>query len=128
MPLRMFLADALNGMAPAAQVLVLAIPLAAIVVAGVLGFFSLFWDHQRRLMIIKQGGTPPDRDFSDRLFLFGLVSAFVGCCLVVFFWITKGVGDILLIGIIPAAAAGTVTIELAKMTGMTPPVLTLSGR
>jgi hypothetical protein len=103
-------------MTGAAQVLLAAIPLAALVLVGVLGFFTLLWDHQRRLTIIRQGGTPPPRDFGDKLFLIGLVSAFVGSGLVLFFWATRGMGDWVLTGIVPAAAGFAIIFHRSVMS------------
>ena len=94
----------MGGLTKVAQVLILAIPLTSLVVLGALAFFTLFWDHQRRMMIIERGGTPPVRDLSDKVFLVGLVSLFVGLGLMLFFWATRGVGESLLSGIIPATA------------------------
>ena len=80
----------MGGLTRAAQVLIAAIPLVGVVLLCILAFFTLLWDHQRRMMIIQKGGTPPVRDLSDKLFLVGLVSLFVGLGLMLFFWATKG--------------------------------------
>jgi hypothetical protein len=93
-----------------AQILLAALPLAALVLVGALVFFWMLWDHQRRLMIISRGGSPPLRLRPERLTLTGVVSLFVGGTLVLFFWVTRGGGEAMLVGVVPAAAGAGILV------------------
>jgi hypothetical protein len=92
------------------QILLAAAPLAAMVLVGALVIFWMLWDHQRRLMIISRGGDPPPRMRPERLALTGVVSLFVGAALMLFFLATKGIDEVLLIGLIPAAAGAGIVV------------------
>jgi hypothetical protein len=93
-----------------AQILLAALPLAALVLVGALVFFWMLWDHQRRLMIIARGGSLPPRVSPERLALTGVVSVCVGGALVLFVWATRGFGEGLLIGVVPAAAGAAILV------------------
>lgn len=91
-------------MVPGAQVLISVLPLVTIVVLGILGFFYMKWDHQKRMLIIEKGGTPPPKKFNEKLLLMGFLSLFIGIGLTIFFILQIGLNNALLGGIIPLAA------------------------
>ncbi len=93
-----------------AQILLASLPLAALVLVGVLVFFWMLWDHKRRLMIIARGGTPPPRLRPERLMLTGFILLFVGGALILFFRATQGTGQPMLIGVVPAAAGAAIVV------------------
>ena len=93
-----------RGMIPGAQVLISTLPLIAIIVFGVLTFFYLKWEHQKRMLIIEKGGELPPAKFNEKLLLIGLLSLFIGIGLTVFFIIQTGLSNALLGGIIPLTA------------------------
>jgi hypothetical protein len=98
------------GLNDTAQVLIAILPLASVLVLGILTFFFMLWDHQKRILIINKGGTPSPRNIDDRLLLLGIVSLFIGVGLVVFMSIYSGFTPSLLGGMIPATAgAGILT-------------------
>ena len=94
-----------------AEILIAAIPVAGLTVLGILGFFQMFWDHQRRLAVLKSGGTPPSSRPLEKLHLVGLVLVFVGSALILFFWAVRGLSEALLTGIIPAAAGLAILVH-----------------
>ena len=98
------------SLSPAAQVLIAALPLVAVVLLAVLAFFSMLWDHQRNTIIVARGEKPVPRDIDDKILLLGVVALFVGIGLLVFFALHDGITNSLLGGIIPVAAGlGTIT-------------------
>jgi hypothetical protein len=95
----------------AAQILLASLPLATLVLVGVLVFFWMLWDHRRRMMIIARGGNPPPLLRPDKLPLVGYVSLFIGVALMAFFGVTqRGVGQAMLMGVVPAAAGAGVLV------------------
>ena len=93
-----------------AQVLIAILPLASVIVLGILVFFYMRWEHQKRMYILQQGKNIPERKIDEKILLMGIVSFFVGTGLSVFFILHDGLSMSLLGGIIPAAAgAGIVT-------------------
>jgi hypothetical protein len=98
------------SLSPAAQVLIAALPLVAVVLLAVLAFFSMLWDHQKNRIIISRGEKPVPRNIDDKILLLGIVALFVGIGLLVFFSLHDGATNSLLGGIIPVAAGlGTIT-------------------
>ncbi len=93
-----------RGMVPGAQVLISTLPMIAIIVFGILAFFYLKWEHQKRMLIIEKGGELPPAKFNEKLLLIGLLSLFIGIGLTVFFIIQTGLSNALLGGIIPLTA------------------------
>ncbi len=87
-----------------AQVLIASLPLAAIVILGVLTFFYMLWEYRKNRIVIERGGTPAPRNIDDKLLLIGIVSLFVGVGLLVFFSLKTGLSNSLLGGIIPTTA------------------------
>jgi hypothetical protein len=85
-------------------VIIAIVPLVSVIVLGILTFFFMMWDHQKRLLIIQKGGTPPSRKIEEKLFLLGIVSLFIGIGLTIFFIIYNGISPSLLGGIIPTTA------------------------
>jgi hypothetical protein len=98
------LLDVSTGLCSSAQVIIAIVPLVSVIVLGILTFFYMMWDHQKRLLIIQKGGTPPSRKIEEKLFLLGIVSLFIGIGLTVFFIIYNGLSPSLLGGIIPTTA------------------------
>jgi hypothetical protein len=99
-----------GGLNTTAQVLIAILPLASVLVLGILTFFFMLWDHQKRILIINKGGTPVPRNINDKLLLLGIVSIFIGSGLVVFMSMYSGFSPSLLGGIVPATGgAGIVT-------------------
>ena len=97
-------------MSPAAQVLIAALPLVAVILLAVLAFFSMLWDHQKNRIIIARGEKPVPRNIDDKILLLGIVALFVGIGLLVFFALHDGMTNSLLGGIIPVTAGlGTIT-------------------
>jgi len=107
----------IGGLSLVAQILLAALPLAALVLVGVLVFFWMLWDHQRRLMIITHGGSPPPRLPPGRLMLTGVISLFVGGALTLFFWVAQGLGHAMLVGVVPAAAGAGIVAYLRVARG-----------
>jgi len=98
------------SLSPAAQVLIAALPLVAVVLLAVLAFFSMLWDHQKNRIIISRGERPVPRNIDDKILLLGVVALFVGIGLLLFFALHDGMSNSLLGGIIPVAAGlGTIT-------------------
>jgi hypothetical protein len=85
----------------AAQVLIAALPLVAVIVLGILSYFYLLWDYRKNMLIIEKNGTPRERNIDDKLLLLGVVALFVGAGLLLFFALHSGVSNSLLGGIIP---------------------------
>ncbi len=93
-----------RGMVPGAQVLISTLPLIAIIVFGILTFFYLKWEHQKRMLIIEKRGELPPATFNEKLLLIGLLSLFIGIGLTVFFIFQTGLSNALLGGIVPLTA------------------------
>ena len=91
-------------MVPSAQILISILPLVTIVVLGMLAYFYMKWEHQKRMLIIEKGGTPPPKRFNEKLLLIGILSLFIGIGLTIFFIVQTGLSNELLGGIIPLAA------------------------
>ena len=91
-------------MVPGAQILISVLPMVAIIVLGIVAFFYMKWEHQKRMLIIEKGGTPPPKRFNEKLLLIGLLSLFIGIGLTIFFILQIGVSNALLGGIVPLAA------------------------
>jgi hypothetical protein len=89
---------------PAAQVLIAALPMVAVVLLAILSFFFILWDYKRKRLLIERGGTPVPRNIDEKLLLIGIVALFVGVGLLVFFALKTGLSDALLGGIIPTTA------------------------
>lgn len=87
---------------PAAQLMITVIPIVGIVVAGVVVFFFLLWNHRQRMAQIERGMTPPPlinlRSFS---LLLGLLATAVGLALTVVSLLAERGGYGLLGGLIP---------------------------
>ncbi len=95
-------ANGFVSMSQAAQVLIAALPMVAVVLLAILTFFFMLWDHQKNRIIIERGERPVPRNIDDKILLLGIVSLFVGVGLLVFFALHNGVSNALLGGIIPA--------------------------
>lgn len=93
-----------RGLSNTAQVIIAIVPLVSVIVLGILSFSFMLWDHQKRMMIIQKGGTPPSRKINEKLLLLGIVALFIGVGLTVFFIIYNGLSTSLLGGIIPTTA------------------------
>ena len=91
-------------MVPGAQILISILPLVTIVVLGVLTYFYMKWEHQKRMLTIEKGGTPLPKKFNEKLLLIGILSLFIGIGLTIFFIVEAGWSNELLGGIIPLAA------------------------
>jgi len=91
-------------MVPGAQILISILPLVTIAGLGVLAYFYMKWEHQKRMLIIEKGGMPPPKRFNEKLLLIGILSVFIGICLTIFFIVQAGWSYELLGGIIPLAA------------------------
>lgn len=91
-----------QSMDPAAQVLIAALPLVAVVLLAVLAFFSMLWDHRRDKIFLERGEKPAPRNFDDKILLLGIIALFVGVGLTAFFAAHDGLSNALLGGIIPA--------------------------
>ncbi len=111
--------NTIGSLSLVAQILLASLPLAALVLVGALAFFWMLWDHQRRLMIISRGQTPPPRMPPERLRLTGFVLLFVGGALILFFWATRGMGQPMLIGVVPAAAGAGIVVYQWRTRGGT---------
>jgi hypothetical protein len=99
------------AMNDAAQILIAAIPLVAVVVLGFLGFFYFLWDFRTIRFIVDKGGTPLPRRLDEKLLLIGIVSFFVGIALLVFFLLKGEIGDSLLGGLIPTMAGAGIIVH-----------------
>jgi phosphate/sulfate permease len=100
----------------AAQVLIAAIPLVAVVLLSVLSFFLALCDYRKQRLLIEKGLPVRPRNIDDKVLLVGIVSLFVGVGLLVFFAAKTGLSDSLLGGIIPTAAGlGIITHYLAML-------------
>lgn len=98
------------NMTKAAQVLIAALPLVAVVLLAILTFFFMLWDHQKNRIIIERGEKPVPRNVDDKILLLGIIALFVGAGLLVFFAFHDGMTNALLGGIIPAMTGlGVVT-------------------
>lgn len=89
---------------PAAQLMITVIPIVGIVVAGIVVFCSLLWNHQERMAQIERG-LPPKQliDLESFVLLLGLLSTAVGLVLTVVQWIVNPGAYALLGGLIPLA-------------------------
>jgi phosphate/sulfate permease len=107
------LLEASIGLNDTAQVIIAIVPLVSVIVLGILSFFFMLWDHQKRMIIIQKGGTPPSRKINEKLLLLGIVALFIGVGLTVFFIIYNGLSPSLLGGIIPTTAGlGIITAHV----------------
>jgi hypothetical protein len=98
------------SMSTAAQVLIAALPLVAVIVLGFLSYFYFLWDYRKNKLIIEKNGTPRERNIDDKLLLLGVVALFVGLGLLIFFAVYAGISSSLLGGIIPTmTGAGIIT-------------------
>jgi len=98
------------SMSTAAQVLIAALPLVAVIVLGILSYFYFLWDYRKNKLIIEKNGTPRERNIDDKLLLLGVVALFVGLGLLIFFALYAGISSSLLGGIIPTmTGAGIIT-------------------
>ena len=98
------LLDVSGGLNDTAQIIIAIVPLTSVVVLGILTYFYMLWDHQKRILIIQKGGTPPSHKIDEKLLLLGIVALFIGFGLTVFFIIYNGLSPSLLGGIIPTTA------------------------
>ncbi|MBN2531762.1 MAG: hypothetical protein JXB88_02660 [Spirochaetales bacterium] len=96
--------DISGGLCDSAQVIIAIVPLVSVIVLGILTFFFMLWDHQKRMIIIQKGGSPPSHRIDEKLLLLGIVALFIGIGLTVFFIIYNGMNPPLLGGIIPTTA------------------------
>ncbi|MDA3948221.1 MAG: hypothetical protein PF508_03260 [Spirochaeta sp.] len=89
---------------PAAQLMITIIPITGIVVAGMIVFFFLLWNHRQRMEQIRRG-LPPAPRMSIRAvsLLVGLVTASVGAALTTVQLALGHAGYNLLGGVIPLA-------------------------
>jgi hypothetical protein len=97
-----------QGMSETAQVLIAILPLASVMILGILTFFFMLWDHKKRMLVIQKGGTPAPRNIDDRLLLLGIVSLFIGVGLTVFMSIYNGFKPPLLGGMIPTLTGAAI--------------------
>lgn len=89
---------------PAAQLMITVIPIVGIVVAGVVVFFFLLWNHRQRMAQIQQGMKPePLIDLKSFSLLLGLLSTAVGVVLTLAALLARQGGYGLLGGLIPLA-------------------------
>ncbi len=87
---------------PAAQVMITVIPIAGIVIGGIIIFFFLLWRHKQRMELIRNGMEPKDTfDLLSFSLLAGLVSGAVGFVLTIFILFKDGASYSLLGGLIP---------------------------
>lgn len=90
---------------PAAQLMITVIPIVGIVVAGVVVFFFLLWNHRQRMAQIERGIKPePLIDLKSFSLLLGLLATAVGLVLTVVSLLARQGGYGLLGGLIPFAA------------------------
>ncbi len=87
---------------PAAQVIVSIIPIAGIVIGGIVIFFYLLWRNAQITLLIKTGKYEP-LQFNFRLFflLTGILLIGIGITLSIFFIVLDGFSYNLLGGVIP---------------------------
>lgn len=89
----------------AVQLMITIIPIVGIVVAGVLVFAFLRWNHQQRMALIARGMVPqPFIDLGRFSLLLGLLSVAVGAVLTAVVLVVGGAGYAILGGLIPLAA------------------------
>ena len=95
----------------AVQIIIAIIPIVGIVMGSVVIFFYLFWNHRRRILLIKAGQyARPEFDLLSFSLLAGLLLGVVGAALTVFLAIVVGANYGLLGGIIPLSiGAGLLT-------------------
>lgn len=88
----------------AAQVIIAVIPIVGIFMGSVVIFFHLFWNHRRRILLIKAGiYSKPEFNLLSFSLLSGLLLTTVGIALTVLLVIILGASYGLLGGIIPLA-------------------------
>ena len=86
----------------AAQVMITIIPIAGIVIGGVIVFFFLLWRHNQRMELIRRGIEPKDTfDLQTFSLLAGLVACAVGFVLTIFIMFKDGASYSLMGGLIP---------------------------
>jgi hypothetical protein len=110
-----------GGLTDTAQVLIAILPLASVLVLGVLVFCFMLWDHRKKIIIINKGGTPQPRNIDDKLLLLGIVAIFTGAGLIVFSAIYSGFTPSLLGGIVPFTAGAGVVTHYAVTHGKSSP-------
>jgi hypothetical protein len=103
----------------AAHVIIALIPLVGVVMGSMVVFFYLFWNHKRRVLLIKAGQYKrPQFDLMAFSLLAGLLLGCVGLALTVFLAIVTGPTYGLLGGIIPLSmGAGLLTYFGIKSCG-----------
>ena len=88
----------------AAQVIVSIIPIVGIVMAAVVVFFYLLWNHRQKMLLIKTGNYKRiEFDLLSFSLLTGLLLFAIGLTLTVFLALIRGRDYALLGGIIPLA-------------------------
>ncbi len=89
---------------PVAQLMITVIPMVGIVVAGVVVFFFLLWNHRQRMAQIERGMNPPPLIDLERFsLLLGLLAVAVGLVLTIVALLAYRGGYGLLGGLIPLA-------------------------
>lgn len=89
---------------PAAQLMITVIPIVGIVIAGVLIFFFLLWNHRQRMAQIERGMRPaPLIDIRSFSLLLGLLATAVGLVLTIVALLARQGGYGLLGGLTPLA-------------------------
>ena len=89
---------------PAAQIIVALIPIAGIVIGGIVIFFYLLW-HHRQIMFQLRNGTykPQSLNLKNFSLITGLLLCSAGLVLSVLFCIIDGITYSLLGGLLPLA-------------------------
>jgi len=106
-----------QAMNPAAQVLIAALPLVAVVLLAVLAFFAMLWDQQKNRILIARGEKPVQRNIDEKILLLGMIALFVGIGLTAFFLLSEGMTSALLGGIIPTMTGLGVVVHYALRRG-----------
>jgi len=89
---------------PVAQLMITVIPMVGIVVAGVVVFSFLLWNHRQRMAQIERGLNPPPLiDLKRFSLLLGLLATAVGLVLTIVMLLVERGGYGLLGGLIPFA-------------------------
>jgi hypothetical protein len=88
---------------PAAQVIISIIPIAGIVIGGIVVFFYLLWRHREISLQIKTGVAPKRLNLKLFALLIGILLVCVGAVLTVLFFLLAGISYTVLGGLIPLA-------------------------
>ncbi|MBR6215199.1 MAG: hypothetical protein IKQ84_02195 [Spirochaetaceae bacterium] len=89
---------------PAAQIIVALIPIAGIIIGGIVIFFYLLWHHRQIMFQLKNGtDTPQSLHLKNFAIITGLLLCSVGLVLSVLFCIIDGISYSLLGGLLPLA-------------------------